>query len=268
MLSITPARDRTTGVVTLPSGIRLPYTEQGAPDGAPVVLVHGYSDSRRAWEPVLDHLPGDVRAVAVTQRGHGDADRPVSGYRPHDLAADTIAAMDVLGIGRAVVVGHSAGTVTAQRIAAERPERVHALVLVGAAPTFRGNPVLEELWNDVVQLEDPVDQEFVREFQASTAVHPLPPGLLETVVEESCKLPARVWRAALRDLLDVGPAERPITAPTLVVRGEHDEIARQEDLDAVVAAIPQARTAVYGDTGHSPHWEQPKRLAAAIAALA
>ena len=66
---------------TLPGRLRIPYVEQGDPAGVPLVLLHGYSDSWRSWEPVLAHLPHTVHAFAITQRGHGDADRPIDGYR-------------------------------------------------------------------------------------------------------------------------------------------------------------------------------------------
>ena len=56
--------------------VRLPYVEQGDPDGTPVLLLHGITDSQRSWEPVLPLLPESIRAIAVTMRGHGDAERP------------------------------------------------------------------------------------------------------------------------------------------------------------------------------------------------
>src|SRR3712207_4230490 len=93
--------------VELPNGVKLPYVEQGDPSGVPVVLLHGVTDSWRSFEPVLPHLPASIHAYALTQRGHGDAERPASGYRPQDLAADVAAFMDALGLESAVIVGHS-----------------------------------------------------------------------------------------------------------------------------------------------------------------
>ena len=66
----------TTKTIVLPTGVTLPYVEQGDPDGVPVILLHGVTDSWRSFEPVLPHLPPSIRAFALTQRGHGDADRP------------------------------------------------------------------------------------------------------------------------------------------------------------------------------------------------
>src|SRR5262245_38892898 len=86
---------------------------------------------RRSWR-----LPQDVHALAVSQRGHGDSERPPSGYRIADFAADALALLDSAGIERATVVGHSMGSLVAQELALTRPERVSCLVLIASATTF------------------------------------------------------------------------------------------------------------------------------------
>ena len=111
-----------------------------------MLLLHGYTDSWRSFELILPHLPSSVRAIAPSQRGHGDADRPASGYGAADLAADAVALMDALGLDRAVVAGHSMGSLVAQRVALDHPGRVRGLVLLGAFATLRGNPAVRELW--------------------------------------------------------------------------------------------------------------------------
>ena len=107
----------------LPTGVRLQYIDNGDPDGVPVLLLPGYSDSWRAFEPVLPHLPGSIRAIAVSQRGHGDSSRPTAGYGTDDFAADAVALMDAIGLESAVVAGHSMGAAVAQRMALDHPER-------------------------------------------------------------------------------------------------------------------------------------------------
>src|SRR5918994_40377 len=77
--------------VELPTGVTLPYVAQGDPAGVPVVLLHGGTDSWRSFQPVLPYLPSSIRAFALTQRGHGDARRPGSGYHPREFAADVAA---------------------------------------------------------------------------------------------------------------------------------------------------------------------------------
>ncbi len=53
--------------------------------GTPVVFLHGITDSLRSFELAFPHLPRSIHAIAVTQRGHGDAGRPTTGYHADHL---------------------------------------------------------------------------------------------------------------------------------------------------------------------------------------
>jgi pimeloyl-ACP methyl ester carboxylesterase len=257
--------------VSLHGSLRIPYVAQGDPGGTPVLLLHGYADSWRSFEPLLPHLPSSMRAIAPTQRGHGDAGRPAQGYTPQDFAEDAVALLDALGIGRAVVVGHSMGGQTALRLAVDHPRRVLGTVLIDGFATLGGNPVIRRLWNDAVSgLSEPVDPGFAEEFQRGTVARPVPEAFLRMVVRESLKLPARVWRAALRGQMDcdLSPELGRIAAPTLLLYGDRDAIVPRAMQDALAAAIPAVRLAVLSGVGHAPHWEEPQRVAAEIARFA
>lgn len=253
--------------IQLPGRVRLEYVEQGDPAGIPVVMLHGATDSWHSFEPVLPHLPESVHAFALTQRGHGDADRPASGYRTRDFAADVAAFADALRLGPVVVVGHSMGSTNAKRFAIDYPARTRGLVLVGAFAGYRNNPTLVEFWESAVStLTDPIAPGFAREFQQSTLSRPVPPAFLDTVVRESLKVPARVWRAAFEGFFedDFAAELGAIAAPTLVLWGDRDGLARRIDQDALVAGIAGARFEVYEGTGHALHWEEPERFAAEL----
>jgi pimeloyl-ACP methyl ester carboxylesterase len=254
--------------VPLPTGVELHVAEAGSADGEPVLFLHGYTDSWLSWSPVLERLPEGIRAIVPTQRGHGDSERPPCCYRFGDFSSDVVALMDVLGIARATVVGHSMGSFVAQHVAIDYPERVRRLVLVGSGATIR-TPVLLEFADVVRTLSDPVDPAFIREFQAGGAAMPLPDAFLDGVVAESGKLPARVWRGVAEGLLaaDAKDALHRIVAPTLVVWGPHDALFGPSEQDALLRALPNRRLAVYEGSGHSPHWEMPGRFAADLAAF-
>lgn len=113
-------------------------------------------------------------------------------------------------------------------------------------------------------LTDPVDPGFVREFQESTLAQPVPQAFFETVVQESLKVPARVWKAAVEGLLkdDFSEELDTIKAPTLIVWGDRDETCPRSDQLALRAAIKDSRLVVYPGAGHGVHWEEPERLAA------
>jgi FAD/FMN-containing dehydrogenase len=105
----------------LSHGIALPYVEQGPVTGVPVVLLHGITDHWRSYAPVLPHLPPELRVFAVTQRGHGGASTPSGRYPIDQLARDVVAFLDAVGVKRAVIAGHSLGSLAALRAAVAAP---------------------------------------------------------------------------------------------------------------------------------------------------
>lgn len=188
----------------------------------------------------------------------------MAGYRPEDLAADAVTFMDECGLEQAVIVGTSMGSIVAERFALDYPDRVLGLVLASAAISWR-TPAVLALWDVLATLEDPVSADFAREFQKSTLAQPVPPSFLETVVAESLKVPARVWRAAAWEAhieVDIAGELGAIKTPTLLLRGDRDTINPRRAQEALAEAIPGSRVVVYQDAGHALHWEQPERCAA------
>lgn len=256
--------------VALSTGVRLPYVEQGDPSGVPVVLLHGFTDSWHSFGPVLPYLPHSIHVFALTQRGHGDANRPEAGYHIRDFATDVSAFLDSQGLESAVVVGHSMGSAVALRFAQDYPNRTCGLVAMGAFAHLQTNPVVVEFWEQGIKhLSDPIDPAGVREFQESNLAQPIPPAFLETVVAESMKVPAHVWREAFAGLLEDEHVARlgHIEAPTLLVWGDQDAFAPRADQDILQAAIDGARLEVYGGAGHAFHWEEPARFAGDLTAF-
>jgi len=253
----------------LSTGVTLQYVERGQRSGVPVLLLHAYLDSWRSFEEVLRNLPDSVHALAPSQRGHGDSDRPASGYGAADLVADVAAFMDAVELDAAVLVGSSSAGDTARRFALEHPARTLGLVLVGTFHTFPADaPAVREMREQIAALTDPVDPDFVRDFVEGTAGDAVPPGFLETMVAESRRVPAHVWREMLEGLLDAPPATGAIDVPTLILWGDADPICPREEQDALLATIPLAELRSYTGVGHIVHWEQPERVAADIAQFA
>jgi non-heme chloroperoxidase len=149
----------------LSTGVRLHYAERGARGGEAIIFLHGYADSWFSFSRVLPLLSPEYHAFALTERGHGDSDKPECCYTLEDYAADVDAFMDAVGVEEATLVGSSGGGFMAKRVAVRYPHRVSRLVLMSTAlegSAFRGDPEAEEV---IRTLEDPVPPELVREFQ-------------------------------------------------------------------------------------------------------
>jgi pimeloyl-ACP methyl ester carboxylesterase/tetratricopeptide (TPR) repeat protein len=253
--------------VALANGVVLPYVEHGPATGTPVIFLHGVTDSWRSFEDLLPQLPPTIRALAITQRGHGDASRPAT-YRYTDMAGDVAAFMDALNLPSAVLVGHSMGGLVATRTAIDHPRRVRGLVLLGTFLTIKGSSEVQALWDTTLaSLKDPVDPAFVRAFQESTVATPIAAARMDLFVAESLKVPARVWQATFREFLatDFSAELARITAPTLVVAGGKDTLSVKAQRDGLVKAIRGATAIDYPELGHAMHWERPAAVAADIA---
>ncbi len=251
--------------IELPTGVTLQYVEQGDPSGVPVVFLHGLGDSSRAFELVLSYLPEEIHALALTLRGHGDSTRPETAYRYHDFAADVKTFMDALELDLAVIVGHSMGSTVAQRFGLDYPERALGLVLLGSFLSLQHSRPLRELWPVVSEMDDPVDPEFVRAFQESVSVRSVPPEFFEdSIMRESMKIPAGVWREVVRCLMldDFSQELHKIETRTLLLWGDQDGMVPRSDQEAQLEAISGAELVVYEGTGHTIHWEEPDQLAA------
>ena len=250
--------------VRVQSNLTLSYVDQGEHSASTVVLLPGPLDSWRCFEPVLDQLPPTLRAIAVSQRGHGDSDKPEAGYTVQAFADDLPAFLDALGLDRAVIAGHSGAGLFARRFALDHPDRVAGLVLEATPLTLRGDARAESFVDSVVNdARDPVDIELVRRVIGDTA-GALPMAFAEAMVRETLKVPAHVWRATFAGLLDyddTAELER-LSVPVLVVWGDADDLVTSDKLDALLNAIPHAQLVTYPGIGHSPHWEDPSRFAA------
>src|SRR5215211_6830812 len=246
----------------LATGPKVHYAEQGDPGGEAIVFVHGWPHSWYSFSRVLGLLPTSYHAFAFDQRGFGDSERPACCYGIDDLAADVVVFLDAVGIQHASLVGHSLGSFIARRVAETHPERVERLILIGSAVTA-ANQALLEVQASVQTPQNPVPAQFARQFQTSTAYAPLPAVFFEQLVAESRKLPSRLWREVLDGVIAFDDTEDlgRITAPTLLLWGEHDALFPRQEQERLVASIPDARLLVYPETGHCPNWERPERVA-------
>ena len=205
----------------------------------------------------------------MTQRGHGDADRPASGYELEEFTADVAAFMDTVALEAAVIVGSSSGGYTAQRFSVDHPQRTLGMVLIGTPRSLRDKPAVARFSAALSELSDPIDPAFAREFVESTVFRPVPAAFLEAMVGECLKVPAHVWKATLQGLLEAVPPTEiaTITAPTLILWGDRDEFLPRSDQEALAAAIAGSRLVIYEGTGHVVLWEEPVRVAAEVVAL-
>ena len=116
-------------------GLQLHYRRWSPPEPdstlPPILLLHGLASAARIWDLVAPLLVArGYVATALDQRGHGESDKPDTGYDFATIIADDTAAVEALGIERPIVVGHSWGASVALQYAVTHADATTALVMV------------------------------------------------------------------------------------------------------------------------------------------
>ena len=253
--------------VALPNGISLAYVELGNPNGRPVLLVHGYTDSSRPWSLPAPYLAAEHRLIAVDLRGHGASSVPESSYTVSEMTHDLHLFLDHLKIDKVDFVGHSLGSMIGQLFAQRHPDRVRKLVLVGSTLTAaKATAPGSWLWDNVHALTDPIDpgSPFIGEW--TTNPTPVDGDFIEHARREACSIPTRIWRVVLKELCvsDFGRLSSTIDTPTLIVWGGQDPLFSAEDQTALRQTIKGAEFIAFDSLGHNLQWEDPAGVAAAI----
>jgi non-heme chloroperoxidase len=104
--------------------------------GRPIVFVGCYL-SAHVFDDIAPKLTGQFRVYAVTRRGVGASDRPLSGYDPQRRADDIVDVITSVGIDKPILVGHSCGGAILHTLGAQHPERLAGLVYLDAAEARR-----------------------------------------------------------------------------------------------------------------------------------
>src|SRR3954468_2025874 len=128
--------------------VTLAYEERpGRKDAATIVFVHGLGGSFHSWWAQLEACQErGYRAVAYDQRDAGLISKPAGPYSVELWAEDLVRVLEALEVERPILVGHSVGCMTSERVSVELGERVAGLVTIGGALQWRpeAGPVFEE----------------------------------------------------------------------------------------------------------------------------
>ncbi|MET3172524.1 UNVERIFIED_ORG: pimeloyl-ACP methyl ester carboxylesterase [Arthrobacter sp. UYCu721] len=246
----------------LRTGITVPCLTHGDADAdaKPVLLLHAWGESRGSFDRLIPLLTG-FRVYAPDLRGQGGADKPEGGYSLAEQAEDAAAILDALNVPRAVVVGSSSGGYVAQQLALAHPQKVAALVLVGAPLSLYGRTPFAD---EVDALTDPLDEDWVRNSLTwFPVVHEVPGSYIEGLVRDGLRMPAHAWKGILNGLCEATPPTESgtIHAPTLILWGAADGLLPRKEQETLAARIPGSVLKVYPDVAHPVLWECPAQVA-------
>lgn len=233
-----------------PNGVELYYEDAG--DGPAILLTHGFCSSAGAWKTQVEALHDRYRVVTWDMRGHARTASPTDpdAYSERETVADMAAILQHLGVGRAVIGGHSLGGYMSLAFHLAHPQMTAALVLLGTGPGYR-NPQAREAWNEMPELRA---KRFETEGLASVGTGPE----VRAAPHRSAQGLANAARGMLRQfesrVIDSLPS---VAVPTLVAVGEHDT-PYLDGSSYMARKIPGARHVVIPGAGHAAQVEQPQ----------
>ena len=234
-------------------------TETIGVTGPRLVLVHGFTQTRRCWGQVADDLARDHEVVLVDAPGHGGS----AGVMPASFAegAELIGAVG----GRATYVGYSMGGRYALQLAVLRPDLVQRLVLVGASPGLAdddpGARAARRASDEALaqRLEEIGVDAFLDEWLAMPMFAGLDESsrcLAERRTNTVAGLASSLRTAGTGSQPDLWGALPDLTMPVLLVTGADD--TKFTALAAeMAAALPRATQVTLPGAGHTAHLEQP-----------
>src|SRR5436305_15077640 len=115
-------------------GLEIHHEVEG--EGPPIVFVHGLGATSNAWHAQRTTLSKCYRVIVYDRSGSGRSQRAREGYSINAWTDELAGLLDYLAVPSAVVVGHSLGSMIAQRFAAKYAARTKALVLAGGEAEF------------------------------------------------------------------------------------------------------------------------------------
>ncbi|MFI7212833.1 alpha/beta fold hydrolase [Micromonospora maritima] len=237
-------------------------------DGPGSLLLHGLTGRAANWTATARWLTRHGRVVGYDARGHGHSDKPDGPYDRAAYVGDAIAVIEALGLGPALVVGHSMGGLTAWQLAGARPDLVRGVVIADMNPVTP--PDLVDRWRRWLA-DWPVPFPTLADVRDYFGAARGTEG--ESFVEVMAGGPDG-WRplagpahvlASLAHWADRDhrPELGSVRCPALVVAGaESDQpVDRQREMAAL---LPDGRFALVPDAGHVLHYDNPAGWRAAV----
>ncbi|WP_445219769.1 alpha/beta fold hydrolase [Bradyrhizobium sp. Pa8] len=224
----------------------------------PLVFVHGFTTTAEFWREQVEAFSARHQMVRINLPGHGRSPRPEDrSYTIEAFVEDVLKVYRALAIDSAVLVGLSMGGTVAQSFTLSYPERVKALVLVGATPHGLGADVnVDNVLKAIDDLGVVAASQKVIERSFGSAARP---ALIDFAKNEVAQTPAFVARQAIASLNASDSRARlgEIRVPTLVVVGEEDIITPPSESVALASNIPNSALFYVSTAGHFPMLERP-----------
>ena len=209
-------------------------------EGDSVVLLHAFTHAGAEWEPITGELAEEFQLIIPDLRGHGSSTNPSGEFTHRQSALDIFALLDHLGLERVKAMGISAGSMTLLHMATQQPDRIDAMVLIGAGTYF------PEQAREIFRNVDPnnVPEEQMQELQD---FHKRGDEQIIAILSQFNAL-----KDSYDDVNFTPPYLSTITARTLIVHGDRDRFFPASIALELYEGIPRSYLWLIPTGGHIP----------------
>lgn len=241
--------------------VRLHYRVDGPKTGAPIVFANSLGTDLRLWDPILAHLPQNLRIIRFDKRGHGLSSCPPAPYSMGSLVSDVEQLLDMLDVRNCLFVGLSIGGMIAQGLAAKRLDIVRSVVLSNTGAKIG----TRDMWADriaaveasgIEALADPIlERWFSKSFQADPELELWRNMLVRQPVI------GYVGCSAAISGTDFYTTTASLRLPVLGIAGSEDGSTPPDLVRETADLIPGSKFHLIRGAGHLPCVEKPKEYA-------
>jgi pimeloyl-ACP methyl ester carboxylesterase len=278
--------------LSLDSGAKIHFRDEGRADGPPVVLIHGANASLHTWEPWVNSLGDGYRIITLDLPAHGLTGKvPDRDYSSANQVATVDAVAQHLGVDRFVLGGNSMGGGVTWRYTLEHPDKIEAMILVDAVGlpqwSVRESESTEQDSNRGPLVFRLMRQPWFRAIARYIDPYRLTKQGLESAYSDKSKVTEelidRYYELALREgsreaIVDrfasfggesiadtIDPAQ--FTVPTLIMWGRDDALISVNVAEKFAESLPDNSLVIYDDVGHLPMEEIPEQSATDVLAF-
>ncbi|SDN62089.1 3-oxoadipate enol-lactonase [Lutimaribacter pacificus] len=242
-------------------GLKVHYTDEGDPNGAPIVFVNSLGTDLRLWDKVVPLLPAGLRIIRYDKRGHGLSGVTPGPYKMGTLVGDLERLLDHLGVRDCLLVGLSIGGMIAQGLAVKRMDMVRAVVLSNTGAKIG----TADMWADriaavktggIEALADAImERWFSASFRETEEFHAWRNMLVRQPPEGYAGCSAAIAGT------DFYTPTSGLRLPALGIAGSEDGSTPPDLVRETVDLIPGSKFALIRGAGHLPCVEKPGEYA-------
>ncbi|MDX1707183.1 MAG: alpha/beta hydrolase [Desulfobacterales bacterium] len=240
--------------------------------GQPLVMIRGVGSNVDHWYDQVPALSRKFQLLVFDNRGIARSSDPGGPFSIRDMAADTIALMDAVGIKKAHVLGYSMGGMVAQEMAVNYPQKIAGLILVatdcGISLRIRAQPEVTRLFSEMIRLGTEEAKLAAARCLFANQTFENNPQVIQHYADVSQRFPAtqkmlaKQWAAVTQH--DACDRLQGISSPTLAITGSEDVLIPPQNAAVLAERIPHAQMISIDGGGHLFLIEQPRQFNQAI----